>query len=215
MGREMPVRGHITNRIFDELSLKRLRIDCPPHQEKGVEEILNELANGLEHLSPLRLAFHGKAVPGVNRNRNEGSSDYSGMSIQSPYTHGKMAHLGSSLPEGLLRPKKRTRSLVTGKYILMKMAEKTKLLPQEVIYQKKASPVAAPVDQWYMGPLREFLLTSLSSLPFDYHKEYVSDLLRPKLAEELFRKHVSLGNYAFNAICLLVTYAIFQQFASR
>ena len=97
----------------------------------------------------------------------------------------------------------------------MQMAEKTKLLPQEIIYQKKASPVAAPVDYWYMGPLREFMLNSLSDLPFDYDQKYVRDLLQPKLAEELFRQHVSIGHYAFNAIALLVTYASFTEFASK
>jgi hypothetical protein len=211
----MPVRGHITNRIFDELSLSRLRIGPSPYQEKHAEEILSELARGLENLSPLRLAYHGKASPGLNRNKVEGSSAYSDITIQSPYLHPKMVQIGSSLPEELLRPKEKTKSLMTGKYILMKMAEKTKLLPQEIIYQKKASPVAAPIDRWYMEALREFLLTSLSTLPFDYNQQYISNLVRPKLAEELFRKHVSLGHYAFNAISLLATYANISKFASK
>ena len=104
---------------------------------------------------------------------------------------------------------------MTGKYILMQMVERTKLLPPEIIYQKKASPVAAPVDQWYMGTLKEFMLTSLSDLPFRYSHEYVHDLVKPKHAEELFRKYVSIGHYAFNAIALLVTYSSFTKFASK
>lgn len=215
LGRKMPVRGHISNRIFDELSLSRLRMGFFPHQEKDVEEILFELARGLENLNPIRLAYHGKSAPGLNRNKHEGSSYYSGITIQSPYLHPAMVQLGSSFPENLLRPNGKTKSSASGKYILMQMAERTKLLPPEIIYQKKASPVAAPVDRWYMGPLKKFLLTSMSDLPFNYNKEYVSDLVRPKLAEELFRKYVSIGHYAFNAIALLVTYASFTKFASK
>ena len=215
LGRRMPVRGHISSRIFDELSLSRLRLDMPSSQEKGIEDILFELAKGLESLSPLRLAYHGKATPGLNKNKHEGSSNYSGITIQSPFIHPLMVQTGSGLSEDLLRPREKTKSYTTGKYILMKMVERTKLLPQEIIYQKKASPVAAPVDQWYMGPLKEFMLTSLSDLPFRYSHEYVNDLVKPKYAEELFRKYVSIGHYAFNAIALLVTYSNFTKFASK
>jgi hypothetical protein len=214
LGRRMPVRGHISSRIFDELSLSRLRLDMPPPQQKGVEHILFELARGLDNLSPLRLAYHGKAAPGLNRNKNEGSSNYSGITIQTPFLHPLMVQAGYGLSEDLLRPRKKTKSYGTGKYILMEMAEKTKLLPHEIIYQRKASPITAPVDRWYMGPLKEFMVSSLIDLPFDYDQEYVADLVQPKLAEELFRKHVSIGRYAFNAISLLVTYASFSKFAS-
>lgn len=215
LGRKMPVRGHISSRIFDELSLNRLRPNMPPPQKKGIEEILFELARGLEKLSPLRLAYHGKAAPGLGRNKNEGSSNYSGITIQSPFLHPLMVKAGSGLSEDLLRPKEKTKSYAAGKYILIQMVKRTKLLPHEIIYQKKASPVASPVDQWYMGPLKEFMLSSLSDLPFDYNQEYVRNLIQPKLAEELFRKYVSIGHYAFNAICLLATYASFSKFVSR
>ena len=57
LGRKMPVRGHITNRIFDKLSLNRLRMGASPLQEKEVEEILLELVGGLENLSPIRLGI--------------------------------------------------------------------------------------------------------------------------------------------------------------
>ncbi|MFC1881140.1 asparagine synthase-related protein [Thermodesulfobacteriota bacterium] len=215
LGQSMPVRGHITNRIFDELSLKRLRMGIYIKQEKDVEEILVELALGLENLSPLRLAFHGKAAAGVNRNRNEGSSALTGLTIQSPYTHPTLLRLGVSIPENLLRPQEKNKDSGSGKYILMNMAKENKLLPEEIIYQKKASPVAAPIDRWYMGALREFLLTSLSTLPFNYNQQYISNLVRPKFAEELFRKHVSIGHYASNAISLLATYANLSKFASK
>lgn len=209
LGRRMPVRGHISSRIFDELTLSRLRTERPPLQEKDAETILKELAKGLDHLTPLRLAYHGKAAPGLNKNKHEGSSNYSGISIQSPFLHPLMVEAGTSLSENLLRPDNKTESSATGKYILMKMVEEKKLLPKEIIYQKKASPVAAPVDDWYMGPLKDFMLNAISDLPFEYNHQYVTDLLQPKLPEDLFRKHISIGHYAFNAISLLVTYASF------
>ena len=94
----------------------------------------------------------------------------------------------------------------------MKMAEDFDLLPTEVIYQAKASPVTAPVDSWYMGPLREQLLDLLKGLPFHYDNEYVSALLHPKMAENLYRRNFTIGHYAMHAMSMLVTYASYTRY---
>lgn len=214
-GRKMPVRGHIANRIFDELSLSRLRLGFCPEQEKHPESILSDLAEGLDHLSAIRLAFHGKSVVGVNRNRNEGSSAFTGISIQSPYQYPSLSGFARSLPDELLRPKEKTKSSVTGKYILMKMAEKYALLPPEIIYQKKGSPVTSSVDQWYMASLKPFLLNAVESLPFNYDKKYIEILVKPKLAEEVFRRYFTIGRFTSQAISLLTTYSNFTKFGLR
>ncbi|MEX2201004.1 MAG: asparagine synthetase B family protein [Dongiaceae bacterium] len=212
LGRHMPVRGHISSRVFDEISLDYLRHGIRPQQEKDVEAILTELAAGLEGLSPLRLAYHGKSSVGLNKMKVEGSSAASGLTIQSPYQHPGLARLARNLPDELLRPRAATQGKAMGKHVLMRMAETFQLLPTEVIYQPKASPVAAPVDDWYMGDLKPDLLAAVRDLPFDYDMSYIDDLLKPKRAEELFRNHVGLGRYAFHAISLLATYASFTRY---
>lgn len=207
LGRSMPVRGHITSRILDEISLDRVRSGDNPIQEKPVEVILTALAAGLDDLSPLRLAYHGKAAVGLNKAKVEGSSAISGLTLQSPYQYPALAAFARSLPDEMMRPKEKTRASATGKHILMRMAEEYRLLPPEIIYQAKASPVTAPVDGWYQGDLRSILTGALATLPFDFNQPYVDSLLRPKFAEELFRRHVGLGRYSSHAISLLATYA--------
>jgi asparagine synthetase B (glutamine-hydrolysing) len=209
--REMPARGHITNRILDNSTLSRLRLEAPPPQKYEVEKTLEKLATEVADLSPLRLAYHGKAAPGLTRCKNEGNSAQIGISIQSPYQHPRLKQFGSCLPDEFSRPTVQSESTKTGKYLLMKMAEKFRLLPREIIYQKKASPVTAPVDYWYMGPLYQFVLGSLKALPFDYDETYVKDLLRPKFAEAFYRRYLTMGKYTLLPISLLLTYASFSQ----
>jgi hypothetical protein len=161
----------------------------------------------------VRLAYHGKSMVGLNRNKVEGCSAASGLSLQSPFQHRTLTRFARNLPDSLLRPERKTRSAVTGKYVLMKMAEHSGMLPAGIIYQKKASPVTAPVDYWYMDTLKPVLLETVRNLPFEYEPGYVEDLLRHKLAEDLFRKHVGIGHYASHAISLLASYATFARHA--
>lgn len=214
LGRDMPARGHISNRVFDEVSLDRLRKGSNPRQEKVVEDILHELADELGDMSLLRLAYHGKSSVGLNRNKLEGCSAYSGLTMQSPFQHPGFVGFAGSLSEELMRPKEKTKAAVTGKYVLMRMAEDSGLLPPDIIYQQKASPVTAPVDYWYMSSLQPVLLDAVKGLCFDYDSAYVEDLVRHKWAEDLFRRHVGLSHYASHALSLLVTYASFTRYIS-
>jgi asparagine synthetase B (glutamine-hydrolysing) len=212
LGRRMPARGHITNRILDEISLKRLRLDGAPPNRVEPEEILDQLAVDKAQLDLYRLAFKGKAAVGTNRNRNEGSTATSGVTLLSPFQHPGLKQVASGIPQELLRPPgKRPGAL--GKYVLLRMAERSGLLPPEIIYQPKASPITAPVDYMYRGPLRTDVLRLIEDLPFPYDKRYVERLLQPKLAEELFRRYGTIGRYASHAASLLVTYASFARVA--
>ncbi len=209
LAREKHIRGHIYFNIFDELSLKRLRNEPPPDQELGIDEILESLAEGLKGLSPDRLTYHGKSAASANKAKMLGSSHSSGLAIMSPYLHPGMSRIANQIPDRLLRPDKKTESQVTGKYILLKMAEKKKLLPKDVIYQKKIAAVDAPIDQWYSGPLKPMMLELMKSLPFKCNEEYVSNLLKPKYAEEIYRRYLSSDHLTSHEISLLATYASF------
>ena len=213
--REMPARGHISSCILDEYSVGLLRTEAPPEQESESEAIILELADKVGEVRGLRLAYLGKAAPGLNRNKLEGNSALSGVVLNSPYMHPGMAALAQSLPDDLSRPDRHTEAQVTGKYALMKMAEKQEYLPPEIVRQKKMSPVTAPVDVWYRGELREFMLAQLSGLPFGYDLDYAGSLLDEKAAEDLFRRKVGISRYTSNAISLLVTCAGFTRLAAK
>lgn len=206
LARTEPTRGHITNRIFDDITLAHIRKSAPPVQPKSSEQILEELALGLDSLSPIRLAYHGKAAPGLNATRNEGAVSMSGLTIQSPFTHPMLTSFAKKLPDELSRPKEKSKSAVTGKYILMRMAEDHGLLPSEIIYQPKASPVTSLSDYWLMNDLQNLVKQLLTDLPFQYDRRNIQALSSYKLAEELFRKR-TLGQFAFKNVSLLLTYA--------
>jgi hypothetical protein len=214
--RPMPMRGHIASCILDRESLTQVSADPLPPQERSPEEILADLAAGLEDVSPIRLAYKGKGAVGLNKTKLEGSTASSGITVCSPFLHPGMRRMAAMLPEEMLRPKEHTKSEATGKYALMRMAEERRMLPEEMIYQKKRSPVTAPVDHWYMGPLRERLLGKLESgLPFRTDERTVRALLEPKLAEAWFRRYVGISRYAMHAPALLASYASFTERAVR
>lgn len=211
--REMPTRAHVASCILDSFALEQLRGPAPS-PDRETEDILRNLARGKEGANPVRLAYQGRSYVGLNKNKLEGSGDLSGLAILSPFLHPGMARFAATLPDDLSRPKEKTKSEATGKYALMQMAERKGYLPTEMIYQAKRSPVTAPVDQWYLGPLREFMLGRLEGLPFAVDSRYAASLVSPKLTEDLFRDHVGLGRFATHAINVLVTHAAFTRLTS-
>jgi hypothetical protein len=182
-------------------------------QEKPAEQIAHELAQPFANLPALRLAYLGKAAVSPNRNKMVGSSDATGIAILSPYMHPGMKELALGLPEDLCRPSETTASKVTGKYILMRMAETQGLLPKEVIYQPKMAAVDGPIDDWYAGPLRTTIGELLDGLPFAPNLDYVRALLRPKLAETMFRRYFMTDKVISHAVSLLATYSRFTALA--
>ena len=203
--RPHPVRGHITNRILDDYTLRRLRRNPPPpEQDRDFEQTLYDLAYPLRHLDPVQLAFHGKAAPGLSRAKQEGCMTASGVAVTSPYQHPAFGSFAAAIPEAFKRSDT-DRGL--GKAILTDMALSHQMLPERIVYQRKDSPVNAPVDHWYMNELHDDLLAQLEDLPFSFDENYVRGLLQPRLAEEWFRNHVSYGHYAFNVPALLASYA--------
>ena len=208
--RSWPERGHLTLRIFDEIGIKRLRQGQQPPQALPLDDILSNLSSGLESLTPARLAYLGKGAISPNKVKIAGSSDSSGVAIHAPYMHAGMANFARSIPDTLCRPDEESKSRVTGKYILMKMAEKKGLLPYDCIYQEKVAAVDAPIDDWYEGPLKPGLLKVLSGLPFPFNSRYVEEMMRQKAIEKLYKKHLAPDQIcSSHAISLLCTYASF------
>jgi asparagine synthase (glutamine-hydrolysing) len=209
--RSMPERGHLTFRIFDETSLPRLRnyVQAPP-QDGPIDELLARLARGLDGMSPLRLAYLGKAAVSPNRAKIVGSEDHNGVIIQSPYLHPALRAFAVQLPDSLFRPKAEAHGQHDiGKYVLAKMAQSERLLPDEVIYQPKLAAIASPIDQWYANELRTTAEQMLKGLPFAVPQRYLQSLLADLTAERLYKKYLSTDQVTSHAISLLATYASF------
>jgi hypothetical protein len=206
--RPMPRRGHISNRIIDDGTLRHLRKGESP-QRVDSETILAGLSLDMGSMPLFRLAYHGKSMPGLNKVKQHGSVTMSGLNILSPFQHPAVVAFGQSLPENLLRSSSKKTADTQGKQVLMEMSETRELLPQEIIYQKKDSPVKGMTDSFYMGPLKQDILDAFRSLPFDYDEAFAQRMLKPKYAESLFRRNLSIGEYVMNAPAMLATYAAF------
>lgn len=202
-----PARGHLPTRYLDEVSLQRLRRDRP-EQRETVEQIRLRLAQGLDALDPVRLAFHGNALTGQSRAKVEGAVAVSGIAQLSPYLHPKVKGLAAALPLERLRPAGAAAGS-PGKALLIDMVRERRLLPDLVIDMPKQSPSDSPIDAWYAGPLRPLVYRMFAQLPFEYDRRYLDEILAPKRAEDWFRDRVSLGHHAFQAIGLLCSYAAF------
>jgi asparagine synthase (glutamine-hydrolysing) len=209
-----PARGHLPTRYLDDIALARLRATPGPPQTETVDAIRIRLAEAVRGQDATRRAFHGNAMTGQSKAKVEGSVATSGVAQFSPFLHPAMKTLASRLPIEAFRPEG-SKAGAAGKAVLVAMAREHRLLPETVVAMPKQSPVDSPIDHWYAGPLRPLVDELLRGLPFAVDGDYIDELLSPKRAEEMFRRRVSLGHHAFQAIGLLCSYATFTRRAPR
>jgi hypothetical protein len=205
--REKSYRSYITACIADKYTLEFLTGGRQLEGPDQSDEIIADLTDQAYDANYQRMAYAGKNLVGLNKNKLAGSAESTGLIIQSPYLHGQIKTFSQSLPDTFWL--KKTNHGVSGKFLLAKMAEVKKLLPAEVIYQPKMSPVFSPVDDWYMSTLRTDILSHLKGLPFPIDPCFVNDLLRPKLSEKIYKRVITIDNLCSQLIGLLVTYALF------
>lgn len=203
-----PAAGHLPTQYLDEISLRRLRLDPPPVQDETVEELRLRLANGLEDIDPTLLAYIGNAATGASRIKVDGALMHTGIAQYTPFNDSALREYVRQLPvEALRPPKSRYGSL--GKEILIDEVLNHELLPREIVLQPKASPSTSPIDTWYMNELRPVVFELLEGLPFRWNRNYVEELLAPKMVETWYRRRVALSPHALQAIGLLVSYGAF------
>jgi hypothetical protein len=210
LGLEPPARGHLPTRYLDDVALSRLRSAPPPHQRASVPERRRQLADGLEHLDPVRLAFHGNSMTGQSRIKVDGTVLATGVRQASPFTHPRVRDFVAALPVEYLRPPG-APSGAAGKALMVEMVRRHELLPPKVLELPKQSPAESPIDRWYAGPLRSDLLDLLGHLPFEWNRSYLDELLAPKAAEQLYRSRVAISHNALQAVGLLASYASFHR----
>jgi asparagine synthetase B (glutamine-hydrolysing) len=201
-------RGHLPFAIIGEVSRDRLRRGVPVADPIPVADLRTEIAAKAEGLDPARRALHGYGLTGQSVTKVEGAIAGSGVSQSSPFQDPAVRAFAASLPPEAFRPEGQSASGM-GKEVLVRMTLDLDLLPAEVVLQPKQSPSTSPIDDWYAGPLHSFVFEQLDSLPFDFDRGYVEDLLRPKWAEAEYRRRVSIDRHALRALGLLLAYASF------
>ena len=205
-----PASGHLPTQYLDEVSLRRLRSDDAPPAPETVAEIRTRLASGMEGMDPTRLAFVGYAATGASRVKVDSAIMRSGVAQFTPFKDPSVVREVTSLPQSVLLPEGSTRRDL-GKQYLIDAVLGEGLLPAEVVLQPKLSPSTSPIDYWYMDDLRSDVLETLESLPFEWDRGYVENLLRPKRAEDWYRNRIALSPHALQAVGMLVTYAAFSR----
>lgn len=210
MSYENPERTYFMYRFLDETSIAKLT-------EGNYAEIEAEIATLMERIGFLlppatgpALAYMGRNAAAPSKVKLAGCGDLSGLPIFSPYMHPSVLSLIKTFPDEWLRPDLPNKSEAQiGKYILVQMTQRYKLLPASIVYQKKIAAVDAPADKWYKDELREQILEMVRDLPFDYSDQYINGLLRRKALEKFYTKHFSSDSLTTHALMLLVTYSTY------
>ena len=191
--------------IFNNSSYKYLTGKKYISYESHAEHFSNAYSN-FEQYSYERKIYLTKSFISPNRAKLVSSSDISGMPIHSPYLHHKVKEFSRDLPDEKLRPSNSSHSK-EGKYILMKMAENSGLLPSEIIYQSKIAAVNSPIDDWLAKDLYTFANKKLAYLPFSYESGYTKNLLGDLFLEKIYKDYFSSDGVVSLAPSLLLTYA--------
>ncbi len=196
-------RQMLSLRIFDESTLPRLRNGSTPSQDMTVAEAVAKLAAPHAGEHPVRLAYAGKNLISPTKTKLTGSTDKTGLLINSPFMHIGIKHFTARLPETLIRAEEGGKDAgVIGKYILTKMAEQEKLLPHEVIHQKKVGAVDAPVAEWYARECHGTMMRLMERAPFEADPDYLANLMREKPVEAGYGKLI--GRHTNNAASMML-----------
>lgn len=201
-----PASQHLPTQYLDRVALDRLRRDVTPTQAESILQIRKRLAEASGLSGSARLAVDGNALTGQTQSKVEGVVARTGLQVFSPFTHVRFRMAVRALPQDRQLPAGKLRG-AEGKPALQEAAAASGLLPEAVIYQKKQSPTASPIDAWYAGPLRSTVFELLDGLPFAYHRPFVEEILSRKFAENVYREHLTISHHALQAIGLLISYA--------
>lgn len=207
----MPARAFLTFRILDEISLRQLRTGNSPPQAESVEEIVLRLASTCTGTSLERLGYAAKGLVSPNKSKIIASTDSSGVQIFTPYLHPAVRSFAAAIPDHLLRKRDQSNLADPGKIILMRMAERMRVLPDTVIHQPKLAAIDSPIDDWFARNLRAQLEEMLRFLPFTPDRRYLDSLIQLPATARFYRSRISSTNVLSDPVSLLATYAAFNR----
>ncbi len=191
--------------VFDPHGYRRLTGKSFPAASES-ERVLDTLGEKINEMSYARKIYFGKSQISPNKNKLISSTDVSGLMIESPYLHPALKAFATSLPDEALRPSGK-ESLKEGKALLIHLAESRELLPPKIIFQPKLAAIKSPVDKWYAGRLRSFLMEMMKRLPFEANERYIRSLIDDLAAERFYKRYLSDDMVVSLAASLLATYA--------
>ena len=128
--------------------------------------------------------------------------------MTSPFLHRGFIKTLHSIPKSIRYPKGESRAK-DAKYMLREMAKKYKLLPEEVIYQKKLTPGASPIDHWFEEELKGLIKEIITELPDDFSREEINSLFTKKYLLEFYRNKIAPAYVTVHAIEQLISYSLF------
>lgn len=204
-----PARTYLMYRIFDETTIARtFNEKCYSQVKSVIKSTLDEYKHIIPTETSLgKLAYLGRSNMGPNRAKLSGSMDLTGMIIHSPFMHNEIKKIVGLYPDELLRPKDSGNTMQDiGKYILIKMTKKFELLPDEIIFQKKDSPVNSPIDDWYRQDINEFVLNIIEKSPWSIDSDFVrKSMILKKTPEEIYKSKFSADKVTSHSLSLLVS----------
>ena len=201
-------RAAYSFQLFDDKNYRRITKRLPenyPSHQTHFEKFMRDT----ENLEYERKVYLAKSFISPNRCKIVSSADTSGFAVHSPYMHPAVANFARTLPVEYLRPTDENEASREGKYLLMKAADNAKLLPKEIIFQRKLAAISSPIDQWLSDSLNNFAKEHLQNLPFEADERYISQLLSEKIPEKLYKNNFSGDGVVGLAASLLLTYAAF------
>lgn len=206
---ENPARTFLMYRIFDETTIARTFKESDYSQVKSsVKTSFDEYKDNIPSEASLgKLAYMGRSNMGPNRAKLSGAMDLTGVILHSPFMHNEIKKLVGCYPDHLLRPQDSGNTMSDiGKYVLIKMTQKFELLPNEIIFQKKDSPVNSPIDDWYREDIHEFVLKTLEESPWSIDSDFVKkSMILKKIPEEIYKLKYSADKVATHSLSLLLS----------
>ena len=145
-------RGHSAPDSFISHFIKEQKLKL---HEKMLEK--DELA-GLSHLNRnLYAYFHDTVLPSILRNFDRASMAH-GVEIRMPFMDWRIVCFGFSLPD---------ESKIGGGYAKRILRESMRnIIPDQIRLRTNKIGFTSPMDKWFKGPLRGFLLDSVNSRNF-------------------------------------------------
>ena len=154
---------------------------------------------------PVRAAYLGKNMVGLNKAKLSSCFNETGVTLKTPFLHPLISQYAKMLsPEYWVSTK--DRKVASGKYLLTKMAIEKSMLGEDIVYQKKMSPVSSPVDMWIKTPLNRELLQIMTARDNSMNPSFLQSLLREKLTEKLYKKYVTIDDYTSHVTGFLASY---------
>ncbi|MEN8107104.1 MAG: asparagine synthase C-terminal domain-containing protein [Pseudomonadota bacterium] len=203
LSRRPEILNFLTAAVIDSTTFKGLW--NTGYNISSLDEIIYDYWKNSGEPDHIHAAYLGKNIVGLNKTKLSSCFNETGVTLKTPYLHPKISQYAEKLsPEHWIGNK--DRKVVSGKYLIVKMAVEKSMLSENIAYQPKMSPVCSPVDQWLKTSLRQEVLQFLAARDKSINKSFLHSLLKEKTGEILYRKYATIDDYTSHVLGILVSY---------